>query len=182
MTECQKQLEVAFRSLPFAAPPPGRDIPFDMLIPSIARELCLMQPNRYRRPSPEGTRRKLAALQKRARELNEDMPAALYLPLELRLLIIRLAYAEAPKFPKAGRTGAPKKALAAQVARTTARYYYLLTDKRPTRISPIAGGKAYGAFIITFLADIFRILGIEASVESQAKKAIRYMEETYPRN
>jgi hypothetical protein len=66
-----------------------------------------------------------------------------------------------------------------QVARTVAEHFYGLTGTRPTRITP-TGGKAHGPFL-EFLATTYTILGIKASAENQAKAAINFVTEKYPK-
>jgi hypothetical protein len=180
MTQLQLALEAALRRLPVAAPV-GPGIPYETLIPGIARQLSLMQPNDHKLASPATTRRKLIALKKRAEALSKDMSAAVHLPLQQRLAIIAIAYAETCKLPRPARTGAPQKQLALRVACTVAEHYYALTGKKPTRITPCEGGKACGPFV-AFLTEIFKLLGIKASAENQAKASIKFMAKTYPDN
>src|SRR5580704_18908444 len=106
------------------------------------------------------------------------MSAMALLPLKLRILIAEIAQ-ENPKLPPPAGRGAPQKSLAMQVARTVAEHG--LTGTRPTRITPPGGGKAHGPFL-EFLATTYRILGIKASAENQAKAAINFVREKYPKD
>ena len=178
MTGLQAELEAAFRKLPINPPDDG-GIPYEWLIPGIGRQLALMKPVDRKVASPDATKRKLGALKKHAKILCEDMSAMALLPLKLRILIVEIAQ-ENPKLPPPAGRGAPQKSLAMQVARTVAEHFYGLTGTRPTRITPTGGGKAHGLFL-EFLATIYRILGIKASAENQAKAAINFVTEKYPK-
>ena len=167
---------LAFRKLPIA--PPG-GIPYEWLIPGIGRQLALMKPVERKVASPDATKRKLVALKKHAKIHCEDMSAMALLPLKLRILIVEIAQ-ENPKLPPPAGRGAPQKSLAMQVARTVAEHFYGLTGTRPTRITPPGGGKAHGPFL-EFLATTYRILGIKASAENQAKAAINFVMKKYPK-
>ena len=179
MTGLQAELEAAFRKLPIAPPDEG-GIPYECLIPGIGRQLALMKPVDRKVASPDATKRKLVALKKHAKILCEDMSAMALLPLKLRILIVEIAHAEDPKLPPPAGRGAPQKSQVTQVARTVAEHFYGLTGTRPTRITPPGGGKAHGPFL-EFLATIYRILGIKASAENQAKAAINFVMKKYPK-
>ncbi len=64
--------------------------------------------------------------------------------------------------------------------KTTAEIFRELTGRTPTIITPPSGGKAYGPFL-ELLADVFYILEINASPESQARDVLRLMEKSEPR-
>ncbi len=179
MTGLQAELEAAFRKLPIAPADDGR-IPYECLIPGIGRQLALMKPVDRKVASPDATKRKLVALKKHAKLLCEDMSAMALLPLKPRILIVEIAHAEDPKLPPPAGRGAPQKSQATLVARTVAEHFYGLTGTRPTRITPPGGGKAHGPFL-EFLATIYRILGIKASAENQAKAAINFVMKKYPK-
>ena len=179
MTGLQAELEAAFRKLPIAPPDDG-GIPYEWLIPGIGRQLALMKSVERKVASPDATKRKLVALKKHAKILCEDMSGMALLPLKLRILIVEIAHAENPKLPPPAGRGAPQKSLAMQVARTVAEHFYGLTGTRPTRITPPGGGKAHGPFL-EFLATTYRILGIKASAENQAKAAIKFVMKKYPK-
>jgi hypothetical protein len=180
MTGLQAELEAAFRKLPIAPPDDGR-IPYEWLIPGIGRQLALMKPVDRKVASPDATKRKLVALKKHAKILCKDMSAMALLPLKPRILIVEIAHAEDPKLPPPAGRGAPQKSQATLVARTVAEHFYGLTGTRPTRITPTGGGKAHGPFL-EFLATIYRILGIKASAENQAKAAINFVMKKYPKD
>ena len=188
MTGLQAELEAAFRKLPIAPPDDGR-IPYEWVIPGIGRQLALMKPVDRKVASPDATKRKLVALKKHAKLvalkehakiLCEDMSAMALLPLKLRILIVEIAHAEDTKLPPPAGRGAPQKSQVTQVTRTVAEHFYGLTGKRPTRITPPEGGKAHGPFL-EFLATIYRILGVKASAENQAKAAINFVMKKYPK-
>jgi hypothetical protein len=56
--------------------------------------------------------------------------------------------------------------------------YQVRNNWRTTQ--PPGGGKAHGPFL-EFLATIYRILGIKASAENQAKAAINFVMKKYPK-
>jgi hypothetical protein len=167
------ELEAAFRKLPIA-PPDDEHIPYESLLPGIVRQLALMKPVDCKVVARDATKRKLIAMKKPAKSLFEDMSTMALLPLNLRLSIAEISHAEISKLPLPGSRGAPQKSLALRVARTVAEHFYGLTGTRPTRITPTGGGKAHGQFL-ELLAAIYGILGIKASVENQAKAAIRFL-------
>lgn len=68
--------------------------------------------------------------------------------------------------------GAPKKEIAAIVTDQAAWAFKQLSGKPPSITTPTLGGKAHSEFL-TFLKEIFDILEIEASPESQAKKWLK---------
>jgi hypothetical protein len=178
VSDLQTQLEALFHELPIA-PPHGQGIPYAMLIPGIGRQLALMKgvdPKPQRR---HDTRCKLMTMKRHARVLCEDIPAMAHLPLELRLSVLQMARAEIPDLVPMTRKGAPPKVLAEKVACTVAEHFYALTGNRPTRITPAEGGKAYSPFL-RLLATTYRLLGIKASAENQAKSAIKFINEKYP--
>jgi len=63
------------------------------------------------------------------------------------------------------------KPTARYVARSAADSFARLTGRPPTVITPALGGKAGGPFL-EFLHQVFEVLGIRASAESQARAAI----------
>jgi len=178
VTDLEKNIEDAFRSLPIA-PPTGMGIPYEWLIPGMGRQLSLMKPVSHQRSPCESTKRRLIDLQRNARLICEDAAAITLIPLQLRLSIIGIAHGELPTLrPIAGR-GAPPKAQAAQIARTVAQHYYGLTGKRPTRVTPVDDGKAYSPFR-KLLAEIYRLLEVNASADNQAKAAIAWLNTNCP--
>ena len=66
--------------------------------------------------------------------------------------------------------GAPKKVHIERISDVVAEHYFGLTGKAPTVIC--TDGVAYGAFV-KLLGDIFAILAVDASAESQARSAIK---------
>jgi hypothetical protein len=180
VTSLQAELEAAFRKLPIAPPDDG-GIPYESLMPGIVRGLALMKAIDRKVASRDAAKRKLLAMQKHAKMLCEDMSAMALMPLKLRLLIVEIAHAEIPKLPLSGGKGAPQKGLAGKIARTVAEHFFGLTGTKPTRITPPKGGKAHGPFL-ALLTTIYRILGIKASAENQAKAAIKFVNEKYPNN
>jgi hypothetical protein len=172
------EIEDAFRNLPIA-PPDDKRIPYESVILGIGRQLSLMKPVDRGVVPREATKRKLVALKKCAEMLCQDMSTMALLPLELRSLIVNLAHQKIPELrPPAGK-GAPQKDSAARVARTVAEHFYGLTGTRPTRITPLDGGKTHGPFL-ELLATTYKVLGIDASVENQGKAAIKFLKEKYP--
>jgi len=180
VTSLQAELEAAFRKLRIAPPDDG-GIPYELLMPGIVHELALMKAVDRKVVSRDATKRKLLAMKKHAKMLCEDMSAMALMPMKLRLLIVEIAHAEIPKLPPPGGKGAPQKDFAGNIARTVAEHFYGLTGTKPTRITPPEGGKAHGPFL-ALLATVYRILGIKASAENQAKAAIKFVNEKYPKN
>jgi hypothetical protein len=173
MTILQTKVEAAFRKLPIA-PPVGPGIPYDTLIPRIAHELSWMRPIGRNVASERKAIRKLITLKKKAHVLSGDMSTMVQLPLS-PLSVSATADMEIPQLPQPLRGGAPKKDLAALVARRVAEHYFHLTGKRPTRITPPGGGKARGPFI-ELLTAIYEILGIKASAENQTKELAKHFD------
>ena len=98
------------------------------------------------------------------------------LEAQLRILIAAASSAgPAELSPNAGK-GAPVKYQARKVARTLAQHYLGLTGKLPTR-SVSENKRAYGSFI-HLLTTVYKILGIEADADGQAKEAIRFMKKS----
>ena len=176
MSNLHVQLEAVFRKLPIA-PASDQGMSYATLIPSIGRQLALMKSVDHK-PASVPTHR-LSAINKHAKALCESMPMMARLPLELRLLVVQLAHAKVTGVPAASK-GAPVKVQARKVAWTVAEHYYGLTGNRPTRITPVGGGKAHSPFI-SLLAAVYRLLGIKASAEIQAKSAIKLINEKYRR-
>jgi hypothetical protein len=177
VTDSQAKLEAAFRKLTIVPPDDGK-IPYEWLIPCIGRKLALMKPVDRKLASADVTKQKLLALKKRAKMLCQDMPTLALVPLKLRASIVEIGHMEIPKSPRPAGRGAPKKDLAAKIARTVAEHFYGLTGTRPTRITPPEGGKAHGPFL-DLLATIYEILEVEASAENQAKAAIQFVNKKY---
>jgi hypothetical protein len=95
------------------------------------------------------------------------------LETQLRILIAAASSAELPELSANAGKGAPVKYQARKVARTLAQHYLGLTGKLPTRI--VSENKsAYGSFIV-LLTAVYKILGIEAEADGQAREAIRFM-------
>jgi hypothetical protein len=157
-------------------------VPYEYLIPGIARELMLMIP--YQRPKtlppilpPKEALRKLAQSAGRTIKvldgLPEDALAALnYRPGALRTLHIqlRILHAAAKEAKVETRRSPPTKPQARKIARVVAQHYSRLTGKEPT--VPAKDGKAYGP-LLKLLQAVYRILDIKASAESQARYLIQ---------
>jgi hypothetical protein len=110
-------------------------------------------------------------------DLLADPSLAVELPLAERIAIIGVAHLEVEL---SGQPGQPKKEAAARVARLLARHFAGLTGSRPTRITPIKDGyaKPSNSRFMDMLAEVYEVLGIEASADNQAKSAIEAMEKT----
>jgi hypothetical protein len=193
-TEREAAIDAAFRKLPIK--PPDK-LSSEMLIPGIARELALMRG--AERPTEAGvaalkrhaeaassaaTKKEIAALKKHAEGLIEAIDA-LHKPAidalayrltgpaglttRLRILIAQASCAEVPDDLRA-KKGAGVKVQARRIANTTAEHYYRLTGNNPTVIVNPDTNKAYGPFL-DLLKEIFDVLGITASAESQAAAA-----------
>ena len=176
MSDLEAQLEAVLRKLPIA-PASDQGIPYATLIPGIVRQLALMKSVACKPASVP--MRRLSAINRHAKALCGSMAMPACLPLDLRLLVVQLAHANIPDLP-AGSKGAPAKVHARKVAWTVAEHYYGLTGNRPTRITPLGGGKTHSPFI-SLLATVYRLLGIKASAGNQAKSAIKFINEKYPR-
>ncbi|OSQ46762.1 hypothetical protein [Marivita geojedonensis] len=76
------------------------------------------------------------------------------------------------KHDQKAQCGQPKLRYAPAVTKILAKAYEEITGKRPTvSVNPI-DSKAYGPFF-DLVSDIFLILGVDASAESQAKAAVK---------
>jgi hypothetical protein len=101
---------------------------------------------------------------------NQFWQREVFLP-QLAVLISSVQSLDRRHVRSAARTGRPKKQAAKAIAANAAANFELLTGRRATLSTPTAGGKASGAFL-DFLSEVFKILGVDASPESQAKVAI----------
>jgi hypothetical protein len=176
--ETKTEIEATLRKLPMPPAEPGRLSP-QMLLPDMARELATQRPHRFDPIPWDQTVRKLRVLKRRAKALLPPLPKRTFLPLNIRLLLAQIADMEIPPRPRRD-TGAPKKYLAAKVARSTAEFYFALTGNRPTRIIPWQHGSMIGGPFVELLDRIYKILGIDASAKSQAKAAIDHVNKIYP--
>jgi hypothetical protein len=96
---------------------------------------------------------------------------AVEFPLEERLAIARIARS---KVDPSGRSGRPRKGVARRVATFLAQNFEALTGEAPGRITLVEEGMAKrssGRFI-DLLSEIYRVLEIGASADSQAKVAL----------
>ena len=179
MTTLEAKLDAELRSLPIWRPGDGR-LSYKSTIPGIVRQLALMKRVKHEAYSAEATKKKLISMKKHADALYKDLSAMVSLPMHWRVVVASIAHAEIPDLPPRAGRGRPVKNLAPKVARITAEHFFGLTGHRPTRITPSQGGKARGLFI-KHLAMIYEILGIEGSAENQAKAAIKFVNNKYPK-
>ena len=178
--EIEAELEAVFRALPISRPRDGR-IPVEWTMPELVRELATLRDHKRQGSTWNETKRKLLAMKKYANAVLKDDPLAIaHFPFELRILVGAVADAEFPG-PPSGR-GQPQKTLARKVARITAERFFALTQKRPTRITPVEGSTSATNPFVELLDKVYRILGIKASAASQAKAAIRFVAKNYPKN
>jgi hypothetical protein len=156
-------------------------IPYTFVIPGIGRQLMLMSPNSPRKHIPGGKAlRELAKSTGRTIEVLDGLSqsaidALSFRQLELRKLMtnLRILHVSAEEAAKAGvnfRDGAPKKTQAQRIAIVVAQHYCGLTGKIPTLSKK--EGKVYGPFF-HLLKDVYEVLGVKASAESQASDVIR---------
>jgi hypothetical protein len=172
-------LEAAFRALPISSPGRGR-IPVEWTLPELVRELASMRYHK-REGRPWGvTNKKLVAMKKYAKAIRDEPSAINHFPMELRILVGAVAYAEFPPPPR--QSGQPEKHLARKVARITAERFFFLTGRMPTRITSVPEGTRKESEFVRLLAKVYAILNIPASAESQAKDAITFVTKNYPRN
>lgn len=179
------ELEDAFRKLPIRRNEAAPGIPYEFIIPGIGRELMLMRPNSGVHPpkavSADAAKKELRDLARKTEALIEvldglsrtSLDALNYREVALRKLKTNLRIFQTgiittevqESLVNTGR-GAPKKIQPRKIARLVAQHYYALTGKKPT--APSKDGKAYGPFV-ELLNAVYRILGVEASAESQTK-------------
>lgn len=191
-------LEGALRRLPLQTPSADAEgIAHERYIPDIARDLlqlCFREEwplgpefNRLKSASAKVTASEIKAVKEGAQHLLKALEtlhapaydAIAFPPIEMAILTGKLsalatAASNAPIPHQADIGGRPKKFTARAVARSAAFHYHALTGKAP---APINGncGPAHGPFL-DFLAEVFEILGIKASAESQAKEARKWLE------
>ena len=155
-------LIAAFRKLKV---PGGRGpgIPYEYLIPDIARQLLLMRP-RPRAMSPKrlrGAHRKIEKL-----SAVEDLPLGARRALNSANLEMMI---EISKAPAVG--GRPREDFAAEVAGFVAEEYRRLTGRKPTVPVRERDARAYGPFL-ELVRDVFAALGIKASPVVWARHAV----------
>jgi hypothetical protein len=173
-----KALAEAFRNLPNRKDVTGPGIPYDLLIGDFGRELMLMRPapsRAIKRPTEElrdlakwtgRALKSLDSLSPYARNaLNYNKQRVTLERLRFNLMILHAA-AELADKPKKNK---PEKIQERRIARVVAQYYHGLTGRQPTvSVSIKRGHKASGAFL-QLLREVYNILGVAASAESQAK-------------
>jgi hypothetical protein len=174
----QAKVEEVLRGFATTDPPCPNRIPYSFLIPGIARELVWAA-----RSAPPTVPRKAAkakhqALKKAAAALADllaDPSLAVEFPLEERLWITRIAHSEVALN---GQRGIPRKDAAERIARFLAEHFKGLTGVDPGRSTSIKDGVALptGGRFIQLLDEIYGVLGINASADSQARAAIKAME------
>ena len=178
--ERQAKVEAALRTFSILDSPPGT-IPYSTLIPQISMELVWEARAAPPTVSRKTARNKLKSLIKTAKAMEallSDPSLAVEIPLEERLSIVRIAHLEVDLSGQ----GTARKDAAARVARLLAHHFEGLTGSPPTRITPLKDGMAQpsGGPFVNLLGEIFGILGISASADSQAKSAIEAMEKNQP--
>jgi hypothetical protein len=94
---------------------------------------------------------------------------------DLFFLMAKTTLARVGSLPRNAGRGAKPRRQAKKIASSVATHYFRITGKFPTVITPSDGGKAYGPFL-DLLSEVFRLLNVKASAESQAKEAIQRME------
>jgi hypothetical protein len=159
------RLKAAFRKLPITAAYPDK-IPYESVLPGICRELVRLSATPPRgKPAKE-----LAELKKHAEkllnaivELHKPALDAAVVPdgLTMRLGVLIAQIDEA----KLG--GRPRKDQAWEITKMTAETFYRLTGGAAHPNTK--DGKAYGPFL-DLLTEVFNILGVDASPESQARR------------
>jgi hypothetical protein len=175
------KVEAVLRRFATSEPPSTNAIPYAALIPAISRELVWAA----RRAPPTVDRKKAKAklikMRKTATAVEADLlsdPAlAVMIPLEDRLSIGRIANLEVKLN---GKLGAPRNNAAERVATFLAQHFEGLTGSPPARNTLVRNGDALrtGGAFIDLLAEIYGVLKIEASADSQAKSAISAMEKS----
>ena len=183
--ERQAKVEAVLRKFAAAEQASANVIPYSSLIPDISRLIVW----EARGDIPTVSRLKVVRtkrikLRKVAEALLADLSnpsLSVLLPLDERLAIIQLAYIDTDL---KGHRGAPRKDAAGRVARLLAQHFEGLTGSPPTRITQLQDGiaqRSSGQFV-KFLAEVYLALWIDASVENQAKSAIKAMEINRPKN
>jgi hypothetical protein len=148
--DIEAKLQAAFLALPIARPKPeDRRIPVDRTIPELVRELATLRRVKREAPSWKAittATKRLIAMQKNANTLLKYPLVMMGWPMQLRILVASVAHAKIPTRPARG-TGAPPKDLARKAARITAERFFQLTGKKPTRTTPVMGGKSDSPFV-----------------------------------
>ena len=160
--------------------PPCRDgTPFSFLIPDLSREIVRLAWGNLPSVPRKAARAKLEALKKAAAAMKADFLAdrslAVAFPLEERLSIALIAHS---KVVLNGQCGSPRKHSEQSIARFLAGHFKGLTGDDPGRSTPVKDGYALptGGRFIQLLSEIYRVLGIAASPDSQARAALEAME------
>lgn len=193
------RLEAAFLKLRLSSPG-AVGIPYVALLPSIARELLMLAhgpddvPSAMKPASTARSKRQLAAVGKAAdllagaiADLNRPARDALILSDEwlrrvsgdLALLRADARNAEVPEQAATEGTGRPKKLVAQRVSHWVGLHYQGLTGKPPS-IAVSAATHVAGGQFVDLLREVFEVLELKASAESQAKALIREMKEKTP--
>lgn len=199
--EMEAMLEAALLKLTRDAPqeaPPADGIPYAHGIPNIVRQLMLMRPTGGSMPHSESatvqsTKRELDLVVRRAKALLAAVEA-LHKPAidalgyregwttgpggfetQLRTLVVMAQNAKPVGLQRGAGLGAKVKTQTQAIARVAACHYLGLVGRMPT--VRVRDGQAYGPFV-EMLDSVFQALGIEASAESQARKAIAFMEKS----
>jgi hypothetical protein len=174
-------LEVLLRKCAIKQSEPERGIPYEWLIPGLARELLLMAPvPRGETLSTKEVKQNLANLAKSTKcviNLLEGLLGSQKAVVALKWSRIRVAilknellglHAAAAEARVASARGQPKKTQPKKIAKFVAQQYYRLSGKRPTVSTGPLDGKASGPFL-KLLDGVFDVLGVDASAESQAR-------------
>jgi hypothetical protein len=121
----------------------------------------------------KAAKKKLLALQEAAQAVMADHCLTEGLPLELLHVVSQLG-----SLRLEGQRGPRPKDAAARVARLLAQHFETLTGSPPTRITPVKDGVAQRScgHFTQLLGEVYAVLRIDASPDSQARAAIKAME------
>jgi hypothetical protein len=167
-------LKTAFRRLAIQRGEEG--IPYEFLIPGIAKTLLLMVPNAAQKKAlpPRKALHSLTRLLTQTHDVLERLPppvldALNYRPEALfklkRDLKILLAAAKTAEVKT--RRSPPRKLQEQKIAQIVAQHYFALTGKKPTVSVSLRNGDP--SPFVKLLTDVYRILGVKVSAASQAK-------------
>jgi len=170
----QRALEEAFEKLT-----PGNrcstGIPYETLIPSIARELLITKlVDRKKDPAQQSLKNLRSAgprLEKVLDQLSPEVLNALsFMEPDIKVLQkkLRLLNAAAGNIEVRGKRGASEKVHPYKITQTVGWHYLCITGRDPT-VSRPEGKMPQGAFF-DLLTTVFCVLGVKASADSQEKK------------
>ena len=192
----EQKIIAAFKKLPGV-----NEIGFEDGFAPIVRHIMLMVPppknpviekytRRFNVVSPAVTRKEVDKVKAAAIKLRDTLeclhsPAIQALNLTLvqfvqleeriRILAAQAEQAEIPDTPANAGRGRKRRTRLKDFSKSIAEHYYFVTGREPTRRADWDSGTPYGPFI-ELLAEMFKIFGIKANADAEAREAIKSME------